>query len=1063
MAKLFSKDYHEKSSTWFFNHVIIPLDRDDVLYWKSIDERERYHLHFFPANDAIELFCKSVDITYDPSTEKIESHDCTECGTDENCRHYLSLLRYAYTYLNTDVLKGDIVETCFGNVLKAEEKWLLSQRDRFIQIEGIFNPETDKIRFHLGAYDPVDILHLVQFLQNKLTATLDDRTLHLLQEFANSLSDSELHLFAYLYEKRSAYSPKSKFFTINKKDFAKSINLLKALPVRIMIKESGEEMEFVNHPLAFSLRIEMYGKNNYLLSPILVDELSVWYAGNPSWFFFRNQVRHLDLPFSPEVTDQIFKRQLSLSEKDLVYFRTIVHRELKHSEIYLDFDEEIELPKIISDTPLIHLVLKKMDEAVLLEGFLKFASDIDIPLSVIRFGSPLVKTQYTNAEDEIEDGWFYLAPEIFEQVKLLIRSLPATDMRRLEEHSQLIFSGEENIEALKKAVYALSENAWEIEISPELRKDFIYRVPLHVEISARSTDEIDWFSYDVRYRYKDFSFSHDELRRYFNSDRQFLLTEDGRIVFITNREAFDETEKLLAKSELIADSVYKARVLNLPYYMQLRQTNPAFKLVGDDYIKRMFTDLIARKMDKTEILPHYLQAIMRSYQKAGYAWLKMLESYHLNGILADEMGLGKTLQALSLIAESPDDSVSLVICPKTLLYNWAAEIEKFHTNIPYSVVEGDKHTRKLLINSPNTRLLIISYSIATNDIEELCRLDFNWIILDEAQNIKNVSTQRRTAIKKLKARHKMALSGTPIENKLSEIWSILDFLMPGYLGSLGRFKKEFAPESDDSASRLHRYVSPFLLRRTKKEVLLELPDKQEQISWCKLTPIQEKLYLQIIEQVRKQLFTPNQDNPNYIHILSALTKLRQICNHPSLISSDIKPDLEVSSKLEQLADLVSEAIQNGHKILVFSQFVQMLKIIRQTFDHAGIPYAYLDGQTKNRMAEVQRFNQDNTLKLFLISLKTGGVGLNLTAADTVILFDPWWNPMIENQAIDRTHRIGQTKKVQVIRLITKGTVEEKIMALQQSKLDLFKNVVEDGQQVIKSMSLEEMKALFHYE
>ncbi|MDZ4122426.1 MAG: DEAD/DEAH box helicase, partial [Candidatus Cloacimonadaceae bacterium] len=562
--------------------------------------------------------------------------------------------------------------------------------------------------------------------------------------------------------------------------------------------------------------------------------------------------------------------------------------------------------------------------------------------------------------------------------------------------------------------------------------------------------------------YKDFSFSHDELKKYFNSGQKFLHTNDGRIVFITNRELFDETEKLLAKSERQKDDVYKARVLNLPYYMQLRESNPAFRLVGDDFIRRMFTDLLARKMEKTDHLPHYLMAVMRSYQKAGFAWLKMLENYRLNGILADEMGLGKTLQALSLIADSPDDSISLVICPKTLLYNWAAEIEKFHTNIPYLIVEGDRASRSELIRNPNVRLLIISYSIATNDIDELLKLQFNWIILDEAQNIKNVSTMRSTAIKKLKARHKVALSGTPIENKLTEIWSIFDFLMPGYLGTLNRFKKEFSPDLEDSASRLHRYVAPFLLRRTKKEVLLELPDKQEQVSWCKLTPVQEKLYLQIIEQVKKQLFKPESTEMNYIHILSALTKLRQICNHPSLISADIKSEAEVSSKLEQLLELVNEAIQSGHKILVFSQFVQMLKIIRKAFDEKGLANAYMDGQTKERMSEVQRFNQDKDLKLFLISLKTGGVGLNLTAADTVILFDPWWNPMIENQAIDRTHRIGQTRKVQVIRLITKGTVEEKIIALQHSKLDLFKNIVEDGQQLLKTISIDDMKGLFHY-
>lgn len=1063
MAKLFGKDYHEKSSTWFFNHVIIPLERDDILFWKSIDEKDRIHLHFFPATGKGEFFSRFVDITYIPESKLIEKHECSECGTDENCRHYLSILRYAYNFLATDIFHQDIVETCFGNVLRADEKWLNKHREISIGIEGIYNPDSDKIRFYLDQYEPVDIYQLMQVYLNKELPGETDKSILQLRDLIPAFSDSELHLFSFLFEKRSAYSPKSKFFSIYKKDFAKALNLLKSLRANLIIRESGENLEFVDYPLSISLRIEMYAKGHYLLSPILVDELSVWFAGNPTWLLFRNQVRSIDLPFTAKVTDMLFERQLALTEKDLVYFRSIVHRELKQAEIYLDFDEGIELPQVISDKPVIHLVLKKMENSVLLEGFLKYGSGLDIPLSVIRFGSPLVKTQYTDATGDRIDAWFYIPPEIFEQVKLLLKALPQADLNRLEEYSQLLFSGEDAIDMLKQAIYELSEKDWEIEICEELRDEFIYRVPLQIEISARSSDDIDWFSYDMRYHYKDFSFSHEELKQYFSSDQKFLHTSDGRIVFITNREVFDEAERLLSKSERVLDNVYKARVLNLPYYMQLKQTNPAFRLLGDEFVQNMFSDLLSRKMDKTEVLPQYLQAIMRSYQKAGYAWLKMLEHYHLNGILADEMGLGKTLQALSLIAETPEDSISLVICPKTLLYNWAAEIEKFHTNIPYCIVEGDRITRKLLINSPNIRLFIISYSIATNDIGELCHLDFNWIIIDEAQNIKNVSTQRSAAIKKLKAKHKVALSGTPLENKLSEIWSIFDFLMPGYLGTLGKFKKEFATEIEDSALRLHRYVSPFLLRRTKKEVLLELPDKQEQISWCKLSPVQEKLYLQIIEQVKKQLFKPSQVEMNYIHILSALTKLRQICNHPSLISTDIRSEVEVSSKLELLVELVTEAIQNGHKILVFSQFVQMLKIIRKAFDDIGIEYAYLDGQTKDRLAPVQRFNQDNTLKLFLISLKTGGVGLNLTAADTVILFDPWWNPMIENQAIDRTHRIGQTRKVQVIRLITKGTVEEKIIALQHSKLDLFKNVIEEGQQLVKTMSIAEMKELFHYQ
>ena len=351
-----------------------------------------------------------------------------------------------------------------------------------------------------------------------------------------------------------------------------------------------------------------------------------------------------------------------------------------------------------------------------------------------------------------------------------------------------------------------------------------------------------------------------------------------------------------------------------------------------------------------------------------------------------------------------------------------------------------------------------------SDFELLKTMHFEWIVLDEAQNIKNVSAQRTSAIKKLRANHRLALSGTPIENNLTELWSIMDFLMPGYLGSFKRFKELYLSPDDDRTAKLslHRAVSPFLLRRIKKEVLLELPDKQEQISWCKMSSVQEKLYLQILDSVQRKLMPENQEELSYVHILAALTKLRQVCNHPHLANDDVLPTLELSSKLELLVELVQDSISAGHKILVFSQFVKMLHIMRDVFDARGIRYSYLDGKTKDRRSPIEEFETNEEIRLFLISLKTGGTGLNLTAADTVIIYDPWWNPMVENQAIDRAHRIGQTKKVQVFRLITKGTVEEKIMALQQNKIELFNEVIEGGSTVLKTMNMDDLKQLFIY-
>jgi len=526
-------------------------------------------------------------------------------------------------------------------------------------------------------------------------------------------------------------------------------------------------------------------------------------------------------------------------------------------------------------------------------------------------------------------------------------------------------------------------------------------------------------------------------------------------------------ENLLRKSEAEKDKVYRARVNILPYYWRLREENPSLQLYGDKYLEQMFKSLLNRQSDKAEKLPAYLNTVLRSYQKAGFQWLKMLSKYKLHGILADEMGLGKTVQALSVLSETPADRVSLVICPKTLLYNWAAEIEKFHTNIPYQIYEGSKPERIRFLQNPNVRLFIISYSLVLNDISELSKLNFHWIVLDEAQHIKNVTAQRTSAIKKLKADYRLALSGTPIENDATELWSIMDFLMPGYLGSVNKFKQEYVSEYPlpEARAKLNRLAAPFILRRIKKDVLFELPEKQEQVSWCKLNAVQEKLYLQILEAVKQSIF-PAEDKDasqvNFIHVLSALTKLRQVCNHPALVNPDIRTDLEISAKTEQLMELVDEALESGHKILVFSQFVEMLKLIRPYFDEHKIVYEYLDGTTKDRQKHINRFNDDPKVKVFLISLKTGGTGLNLTSADTVILIDPWWNPMIENQAIDRTHRIGQTRKVQVFRLITKGTVEEKIIALQQNKLELFQNIIDEGQSMIKIMDENTLKDLFLY-
>lgn len=1070
MARLFSKDYHEKSASWYFNQAVIGLDNGDLQHWKSIDEAGCYHLHFFAIPAKREFFAPQVDIVYDPASQTVVSHRCQVCRGEENCRHYLSVLRYAYYHLRTDIFDLPMVETCAGTSLRGSEFWQEAHANAVIEIEGIYAPETNKIRFYHGKYEALDIPLLLRVLDGAEIEGVSSRQMQEYRTAGEVFSDFELAFFKFLNSTKAAYSAKAKFYSLYKKDFAAALGLLQNLQVKLVVRETGDALKFNPAPYPLSLRVEPAGKANFRVQPVIVEEISAVYPGFPTWLFFRNEVRQTFLPLGNETLRRLFSQDLLISAKDLIYYRTIVHRELHKQGIYLDFDPAIELPQIISTDPRILLRVEKLDEKYLLDGKLGFPSPLpadegahlNIPLSVVRFRAPLVRSDYI-CDGRSGNAWFYLSSQLFGQVDSLLKRFPEADLSRLEQYSQLVFEGEEVLERLRRSLFEIEDPVWDIEIAPELRGQFIQKVSLQVEIRARRSDEIDWFSYEIVYRTRDFSFTHEELARFFRSREDFLHTQDGRILHISNPEVFRESERLLQRSERIADSVYRAQLINLPYYQRYMQENPAFRLFGDEWLQNLSTDLIRGRLERGETLPAYLQTVMRGYQKAGYAWLKMLQHYRMGGILADEMGLGKTIQALAVIAGTPPGRQNLVVCPKTLLYNWAAEIEKFHTNIPFLIVEGDKEARLALLGNPNVKLFIISYTVVLNDIAALKEKDFEWIILDEAQSIKNVSAKRTFAIKKIPCQHRLALTGTPVENNLNELWSIYDFLMPGYLGTLKRFKHEFLEDPETGPAKLKRAVAPFLLRRIKREVLLELPDKQEQISWCKMHPVQEKLYLQIIDMVQKKLLnTPDAANFNFVHILAALTKLRQVCNHPHLANPDILPEAEASSKLEQLVELTQDAIGSGHKILVFSQFVQMLKIIRRVFDSLGLQYAYMDGRSKNRMEEVRRFETDPELKLFLISLKTGGTGLNLTSADTVILYDPWWNPMVENQAIDRTHRIGQTRKVQVFRLIAKGTVEEKIMNLQQHKLQLFDEVVADSQNVLSTLSKDEIRDLFSY-
>ncbi|GIO88642.1 helicase SNF [Paenibacillus faecis] len=458
-------------------------------------------------------------------------------------------------------------------------------------------------------------------------------------------------------------------------------------------------------------------------------------------------------------------------------------------------------------------------------------------------------------------------------------------------------------------------------------------------------------------------------------------------------------------------------------------------------------------------VPPQLASVLRDYQAYGYQWMKMLAHYRFGGILADDMGLGKTLQSIAfLVSVLPEirdqQQPALIVAPASLVYNWRNELRKFAPDIRCEVADGSKSDRlDVLKRAGTTDVLIVSYPVLRMDIEEFAKHAFHSMFLDEAQTFKNYATQTAQAVKALQAKHRFALTGTPVENKLEELWSIYDVVFP----SLFQSRQQFHELSREQIARM---IRPFLLRRLKTDVLKELPEKIETVQTSELLPDQKKLYAALLAQLQQETLKHlNEESfqKNRIRILAGLTRLRQLCCHPSLFVEDYEGG---SAKFEQLLEITEECLGAGRRLLIFSQFTEMLGMIGKELGYRGVPFFYLDGKTPpaERVELCSRFNEGER-DIFLISLKAGGTGLNLTGADTVILYDLWWNPAVEQQAADRAHRMGQKNVVQVIRLITENTVEEKMYELQQKKRDLIDEVIEPGQEALSSLTEQEIREI----
>lgn len=571
----------------------------------------------------------------------------------------------------------------------------------------------------------------------------------------------------------------------------------------------------------------------------------------------------------------------------------------------------------------------------------------------------------------------------------------------------------------------------------------------------------------------------EEIMAKYELKKKYHKLKDGNFINLEENPDIEFIDKLITGMDIGFKDLKKGTV-RLPvnrslYLNQLLKTVNNIPISKNPEYKKLVNGLDKEKGEDDIEIPTSLNDILRYYQKTGYKWLKTLDNYQFGGILADDMGLGKTIQMLSIIAGYVEENegekrASIVICPSSLTLNWQNESLKFTNKLRTLVIRGTVQERKEQIkNIGKYDLIITSYDLLKRDVEmyKENKYKFRFAIADEAQYLKNSNTQNAKAVKEIIADTRYALTGTPIENSLAELWSIFDYIMPGYLFNYKKFKTEYEvpiiKENNQKAmNKLKMLIEPFVLRRTKKEVLTELPEKTITVLNNQMKEEQEKIYLNYLAQAKQDIAeTINLKGfeRSHIQVLAALTRLRQICCHPSLFIKDYS---DGSSKLEQCIEIVKDATESGHKILLFSGYTSMFELIEKELNKNEISYFKLTGSTKidERIRMVDEFNESSKIKVFLISLKAGGTGLNLTGADMVIHYDPWWNASAENQATDRAYRIGQKNNVQVYKLITKNSIEEKIYDLQKKKSELIDNVLSTKTSFISKLSKEDIMKLF---
>jgi superfamily II DNA or RNA helicase len=648
-----------------------------------------------------------------------------------------------------------------------------------------------------------------------------------------------------------------------------------------------------------------------------------------------------------------------------------------------------------------------------------------------------------------------------------------------EDGNKFIARGDEAIRFWTEGLSTLPDE-WDLYVPDDLVDVSMRGEPLTANVRVGSG--VDWLSLRMNFESEGVAVTQEELARCLTEGRKYVRLADGTFAKL---DPLKVREVLQRQAEILATGGGNGGKLPLS---QAGRIEELLAHAGRASISTDAKDLFKKLQDIDEIKgarkPRNLKAQLRPYQEQGFHWLWFLHEIGSGGVLADDMGLGKTVQTLALLLAVKNEDAkdganpprgrdgkrkpfkALIVAPTSVVTNWLREMDRFAPSLRHALWHGAERKERQ-DELEDADVVVTSYALLRRDEELLKEIDWRYVILDEAQQIKNPLSATARAAKRLRADRRLALSGTPIENRLSEIWSIFDFVSPGLLGPLDKFEERYSRPIDagdkGAAERLRATIHPFILRRTKAEVAKDLPEKIETDQFCELTGEQAALYGAVLKEVRAQVMGEVERQGmarSHIAILAGLTRLRQAACDPRLLGLPRQFGDEDSGKLVALRDLVQTSIDGGHKVLVFSQFVSMLQLIRRAMDEDRVRYEYLDGSTKDRSERVDNFQSDDGPPVFLISLKAGGSGLNLTAADTVIHFDPWWNPAVEDQATDRAHRIGQTKVVTTYRLIAKGTIEEKILELAEKKRELVGAVLAEDVGGAKKLTKGDLEDLF---